>query len=357
MPLHPVRIGSLLAIAALVAVGASCGKSPTSPKPTPTPGSVTIVRLLTNAPASLAPGATLRLTATLMKADGTSEDVTALTEWSSSNSPVLEIGSGGVASGRLNGEARVSGRYLNFSNTRTVLVLPDGTFKLGGLVTEAGAPLEDATVTVIGGTGEGQTAVTSFYGFYALYGVAGNIRLQARKSGYNNQIIETSVDREYQSANFNVSLVGGRPNVAGTYDLTVTTDAECAASLPAEARRRHYVATVSQDGVELSVVMSGADYVVTGGTGDRFKGRVTFDGVRFFLMDEQYYYYLGSALVERFSSTALLVNGLAVVAATSTGYSGRLGGTIAVTSKPASPFYPLSASCNAGNHGFEMRRR
>ena len=353
MPSQPLRVGSLFAVAALIGVGASCDKTPTSPR---TPAA-TIVRILSNAPYSIAPGAAVRLTATALKSDGTTEDVTSGTSWMSTNAPVLEVGSDGLATGRERGEAEVHARYQSFSASRLVVVLPDGTFKLVGQVAESGAALEDATVTVTAGTGAGQIAVTSFRGYYAIYGVAGRVTLEAKKSGYNNQIVEITVDRPQQGANFNVSLAGGRPNVAGTYELTVTADAECAAALPPEARRRRYTATVTQDGVELSVVMSDADYVVTNGTGDRFNGRVTFDGVRFFLMDELYYYYTGFAIIERFSATALLVHGLAAATATSTGYSGRLGGTIGVASRSDTPFYPLTASCHAGNHGFEMRRR
>ena len=355
MPSPALRLGSLLTVAALIGAGASCGKTPTSP--TANPGPVTTVQILTNVPTSMEPGATMRLTATARKSDGSTEDVSAGTQWTSTNPLVLEIGSEGSATARQRGETQVGARYLTFSSSRSLMVLPDGTFKISGQVTDAAAPLEGTMVTVIGGTGEGQTAITSFFGYYALYGVAGNVRLESKKEGYSDLIVETTVVQANQRADFRVALAGGRPNAAGTYDLTVTVDPSCAASLPADARRRDYIATVTQDGADLAVVMTGAEYVVTAGTGDRFKGRVTFDGVRFLLTDEQYYYYTGFAIIERFSTTALILNGVASAAPTSRGYAGRLSGVIGVTSQAAFPFYPLTASCNGGNHGFEMRRQ
>jgi len=351
------RYVSLLAVAALVVAGGSCRKSPTSPPPVPVPGNVNVLRLQTNVPTSIAPGATIRLTATAVKSDGTTEDVTNSTQWSSTNSPVVEISSDGIATGRERGESQVNARYLNISNTTVLMVLPEGTFKLTGLVADSGTPLEDATVTVIAGTGAGQTAVTSFRGFCALYGVAGDVKLEAKKAGYSNLIVEARVVRANQRADFGLALAGGRPNAAGRYDLTVTADPDCAARLPAEARRRTYIATVMQDGVDLSVALTGAEYIVTGGTGDRFPGSVTFDGVRLILMDEAYYYYTGFAIVERFATTAVIVNGLASAAPTSDGYAGRLSGSIGVASRPSFPFYPLSSGCTGQNHGFEMRRQ
>jgi hypothetical protein len=350
------RCVSLFAVAALVVIGGSCGKSPTSPQQLPGSGNVTILRILTNVPASIAPGATMRLTATAIKSDGTAEDITNSTAWSSTNSPVVEIRDG-IATGGQRGESQVNARYLNISNTRVLMVMPDGTFKLIGQVADSGAALEDATVAVLAGTGAGQTAVTSFRGFYALYGVAGDVRLEAKKAGYSNLIVEANVVAVNQRADFSVALAGGRPNAAGRYELTVTADPDCAARLPAEARRRTYIATVMQNGADLSVAMTGAEYIVTGGTGDQFKGRVTFDGVRFLLMDEEYYYYTGFAIIEHFSTTALIVNGLASAAPTSNGYAGRLSGSIGVASRPTYPFYPLSAGCTGQNHGFEMRRQ
>jgi hypothetical protein len=65
-----------------------------------------------------------------------------------------------------------------------MFAMPSGTFRLIGTVTDAGLPVERAEVRVLSGAGRGLTAQTSAIGEYRLYGVAGDTRIEIRKSQY-----------------------------------------------------------------------------------------------------------------------------------------------------------------------------
>ena len=98
-------------------------------------------------------------------------------------------------------------------------------------------------------------------------------------------------------------ITASPPAVAGTYRLTFTASDTCVpdsyyngtlgvpATLPAEARSRTYIATITQDGAHLHVTLSGAQFVlsqqgvVVGGTvvhqGNAFAGEIPYNGVSF----------------------------------------------------------------------------
>jgi hypothetical protein len=155
-----------------------------------------------------------------------------------------------------------------------------------------------------------------------------------------------------------MSFAGERPRLAGTYEMTVTAASHCSSLTPA-ARTRSYTADIQQDGARLSVVLTGADFIVTDGFGDRFQGtvigdRVTFQpGIDFYY----YFYYLGQgSLVERFPPTALFINGMVSARQTATGLTGPLSGVIGLTRTATPPFTSFSSVCYGG-HDFVMTRR
>src|SRR5512145_1555467 len=154
---------------------ASCDDGPTRPSSTPAgpggpPPPAAVVRLEIAGPATIDPGGSAQLTANAIKSDGSVENVTAQAQWTSNNANVLEFTSPGTAKANARGEAFVNARYSNRSANKQIMVLPSGTFRLNGQITESGLPLDGVTVSVIGGTGGGLTAVTNANGFYALYG-------------------------------------------------------------------------------------------------------------------------------------------------------------------------------------------
>jgi len=354
------RLLSSLGVFVLVA---SCDDGPTrpTPNPNPTPGptaTATLSSIRIVAPASVAPGAEAPLVINAIRSDGTTTDVTNLTTLSSSNSRVLEA-AGGLVRGHDRGEAQIFARYQNRFASATMLVLPEGTFKVAGTVTDGGIGIEGATVAVIGGTGEGLSALTDLAGIYRLYGVAGAVRLHAKKAGYENQIEALDVTT-HRTADITMSFAGERPRLAGTYEMTVNAASRCTV-LPQPVRSRTYTARVEQDGARLSVALSDADFIVTNGFGDRFQGSVVGDRVTFQAGSDYYYYYhsyMGqAAVVERFPPTALVINGIITARETATGLAGQMAGTMGVTRTGAPPFLPLTSACYSGTHDFVMVRR
>lgn len=364
MHLRPIVLIATLGLGLAVA---SCDKSPTRPSnPTPPtgPGGVSssaVVRVEISGPASVEPGGSAQLTAKAIKADGSAEDVTSGASWFSSNHSVVQFTAPGLASARARGEAFVYVNYSRQGASREILVLPEGTFRVVGKVTDAGLPLDGVTVTVIGGPGDGLTGVTSQTGAYAIYGVAGKVRLHAKKDGFENRIEDLEV-MAHRALDFEMAFGGERGSLSGTYEMTL--EASGCNALTGDARRRSYVATVEQHGPRLNVRLSGADFILINGRGDRFTGMVDEDGtIRFAIGDAYYYYYYhyffgDFDLVERLNSTsALVVTGTVEATSTPAGISGTLNGRVALTQGVSAPFTRFAANCVSNSHRFEMRRQ
>ena len=229
----------------LVVALVSCDKSPTSPRlpqppsaPGPAPGP-TLVRVEIIAPPSIEPGASTQLRANAVKSDGSVEDVTSQSQWTSSDTRVLEIrvADGIVVTARARGEATITARYQSRSAGVGMMVLPNGTFRLTGVITDSGVPIEGVALEVIGGTGQGLTTVSRANGSYAFYGVGGDVRVRAAKQGDVNRFIEAQVTA-HRAMDFEMALSGERRNLSGMYTLNLT--AMCSANttrpLPAEAQ-------------------------------------------------------------------------------------------------------------------------
>jgi hypothetical protein len=362
MPTNLRRSALILAVG-LGLVVASCDKSPTRPSVQPTgttgaPAAVTVLRIEIIAPASIEPNASAQLTANAIKSDGSVENVTSQTLWASTNARVLQVSSAGIVTAGERGETNLNARYQNRSATAPMMVLPSGTFRLNGQVTDSGFPLEGVTVAVIGGTGEGLTSLTSSTGAYALYGVSGQVKLHAKKDGYLNRIEEVQV-AENRAFGFEMAVDGQRRDLSGTYTLNLA--AAACARLPDSAQNRSYVATVEQNGPQLTVRLSGADFIVTRGYGDHFSGFVSADGnVTFAIGDAYYYYYYYGHFdfVERVNTaSALVVQGVVNATASPTLMSGSLNGSILQTQGISAPVTRYAAQCYSRDHHFEMRRR
>jgi hypothetical protein len=348
-------------------VVASCDKSPTRPSVQPTgtpaaPAAVTVARIEIIAPASIEPGASAQLTANAIKSDGSVENVTSQTQWTSTNARVLQVSSAGIVTAGERGEANLNARYQNRNATAPMMVLPGGTFRLNGQVTDSGFPLEGVTVAVIGGTGEGLTTLTNTTGAYVFYGVAGQVRLHAKKDGYLNRIEELQVT-ENRAFGFEMKIDGQRRDLSGNYTLNLAATGCASTRLPDSAQNRSYAATVQQNGPQLTVRLSGADFIVTNGNGDHFSGFVSADGKVTFAISNTssyyYYYYSGHFdFVERLNPTsALLVTGSVNATSSPTLISGDLNGSILLSQGTTAPFMRYSAQCYSANHRFEMRRQ
>jgi hypothetical protein len=365
-PSNPARSRQLAICAAigLVLALASCDDSPTSPRPPPPPGQpapATVVRIELVAPPEIAPGESVQLTANAVKSDGSVENVSSQAQWMPTDSPVVQVSSTGLATGNNRGEAFVSARFSGRSANARIFVLPKGTFRLAGTIKESGFGIANVTVTVIAGVGEGLTTLSGFGGSYVLYGVSGPVHLQLKKDGYRNATQQLDVTA-HRTADFDIVADRPRKDYSGTYTLTISAASPCPFAFPDAAKSRVYTANVAQDGGRLTVTLSDADFIVTNGNGNRFFGFVDLtDTITFPIgaaFDFYYYYYSGHFdIVERFSATALMVNGTVTARGTPQLISGTLLGAILISSRASAPFLPYSSRCHSNTHGFEMVRR
>ena len=359
---------AFFAVTALLAFG-SCSDSSPAPTPiqiaNPGPATPAIVNLEMDAPETVAPGATAQLTVRALKSDGSSESLTSGVVWTSNRSNVLQVDAQGVVTGRSVGETAVTARYSGRSASRGILVVPTGTYRLSGQVTEEGVPITSASVTVIAGTGEGLSTVTDNAGSYRLYGVAGSIKLHIKKAGYQNLTQDVHVGGHISITG---SMVPERPRDAlgGQYRLTLT--ASGCSNIPSEWTRRTYDATVQQDGARMTVTLTGADFIMIAGKGNSFTGIYGGDGsIVFglgFPMQSPYYYYyyylhMTADVVERMSETsALVIHGRVASKHDGNGrIAGFLDGSFNITTRLTSSVCPYASTCRSSTHSFELRRR
>lgn len=362
---HLVIRTPYLAIGAtiLVAFGlASCDsrdQGTTGPPTTPGPVTpvATLIRVELAAPGSIAPGESVQLTATAVKSDNSVENVTALAQWTSSDGRVLEISSTGIARAIARGEAVVHVRYQTRAATTRTFVLPAGTYRLNGTVTDSGVGIAGVTVTVIGNVGEELTTTTDGQGMYVLYGVRDRVRLQAKAAGYINRIEEVEVSN-HRTFNLQIIPERQRTDVRGNYRLTIGLTGCTGTPLPEAVS---YEAAVAQEGPQLTVTLSGADFIITGGRGNSFRGVIDVsDRITFFIGDKDYYYYdyTGEDLVQRVSPTrTLIVSGRVTAGLSPPGISGTLIGDFLLAIGTIPPFNQFEAKCRRATSRFEMVRR
>ncbi len=131
-------------------------------------------------------------------------------------------------------------------------------------------------------------------------------------------------------------------------------------------KRRTYSANVTQDQRSISVALSGADFLIADGRGDRFAGYVDASGrVNFHIMGVESTYYADSPwcyrcdLVERLTAnTALVIGGTvaATLTASDSEISGLFFGAFYVADKATHPLTQFPIQCT-GIHDFVLRRR
>ena len=346
----PVMLRRLIltAVAAsLVLAPVSCNKTPTSPANGP--GSN--VRLELTVPAEIAPGESVQLTVNVVRNGVSTENVTSRVQWTTTNGDILQISATGQATGRERGETMVTAHLEGRSATARVFVLPKGTFRLAGRIRYNDAGVAESTVTVIDGMGEGLTAVSGWDGSYALYGVAGSMRVSVQRSGYleNTQQLDVSAHRS-QDFELTPTRLG---DYAGNYRLTIT--GSCPAGLPERASRRVYDARVVQSGDRLTVHLTGAEFILVPDSWvDYFSAKVGPGDVIELFLGDWYALFGPYGIAERSGDRALVVNG----------YGSVTGRPDAISGTPQGVFMSVSASLDPSGPAvvcrferFEMIRR
>ena len=120
---------------------------------------------------------------------------------------------------------------------------------------------------------------------------------------------------------------------------------------------------MDRDGTQLTVTLTGADFVITQGRGNRFDGFIDGpDVVTFVIGDASAYYYFYEVvqhdLIERLSTnSAFIVSGIVTARPTSSGIAGTLNGVFSFAQGSAPPFRRFSSNCRSNTHRFEMVRR
>jgi Bacterial Ig-like domain (group 2) len=370
-----------------VALVASCDKAPTSPTVT-SPGTTSlsarpsVTRVDVSVPESVPPGQSVQFTAMASFADGSTRNITDEAVWVSGDPSVLSISKTGLAAGHRTGDVFVSAAVGSIkSGQKEVLVLPPGTYKVGGYVEDGEVPVPEARVDVVAGSAAGLFAVTRPFpsgGSYTLLGVGGDTQFRVTKDGYH-PLVRTVPVTSHQQINFDLTPLVPRTNLSATYTLTISAAAHCRSALPEETRTQKYTAVLTQDLARLTATLTGANSV-----GDESRMYNSFDGAveptrawfqlrgaDFYVEDPLGDSFPGTTFSDVFvqltASTFVIVGGLATTVISPAGLSGTLDGVIETVQwvgagqpRSGTPQLPKNwqrlASCRAVNHEFVISR-
>ena len=353
---------SVILLSLSLASAWACGVPPTTPSPATsvaTPPETAITALRISGPTTIAPGATGHYMATADRADGSSQDVTAMASW---NVPVtttnLRItGAGTVQAGTNQGETVVGATLFGIRASLPVLILEPGTFRVSGSVTETdGWPISGASIQVVSGTGTGQQSRSDSSGKYAIYGVAAAVALRVTASGHAQQD-QSIVVADQMSDDFTLTQITAPIDLSGAWTLTLSASPECRATLPEVARERQYEAVITQEHSDVVVTLSGPTIEVLAGPAGG-PGRVIDQTLSFGIMgDTGYGDWVYPSFGDRLSATESL------------GVTGDVHGTVAGSEiratmdgyieywKIPSPIGKPAVVCKATDHEVVLRRR
>jgi uncharacterized protein YjdB len=107
------RASAVSFVLALALIAVACGGTSTSPT------TVSSIAVTGTAPVV---GATTQFTAIATMSNGTTQDVTSLSTWQSSNTSSATVSSSGVVTGVAEGTATVQATYLNVSGTDAITI-------------------------------------------------------------------------------------------------------------------------------------------------------------------------------------------------------------------------------------------
>ena len=217
-------IGGALAIV-LVALGAACGSEPVTRSPVG-PSAPFIAGLQISGPATIPPGQSAQLTAATRLSDGTVKFSTTAQNlrWRSTNTSVLQVSATGLATAGPNGgDTTVSVEVVgspSLRGAREVIVVPDGTYRLVGFVSEAEAPTQGIAGARVEVSGTPLVATTDGGGSYRLFGVPPAAEIHVTANGYL-PVVQNVQLTTHATRNVQLPLDGPRLNLNGSFRLTV----------------------------------------------------------------------------------------------------------------------------------------
>lgn len=351
-------LGVSLALAAALPV--ACNKSPAAPAGG---GPPTAVRFEITGPDSVSPGTATQFKAVLAMSDSSTRDVTSEAQWRS-NSIDMTVAGAGLVTGRRAAAAVLTAIYGGMTSTREVIFVPDGTFRLKGVVTDPrppSGPVNFAAVEVVAGTGRGLRSFTGEDGQFQLFGVAGDIELRITLFGYQTRSEQVTVS-EHSSRTIDLFPLVDAPDVSGSYTLTIAAADICSGALPADAMVRRYSATVRQVGPALTVTVGGATFGrINGWFASVIRdGRVQQNSVQLSfgtLGCYGYYYGCGPSILEQIGTNRFfLPTGTAVLPISPNALRGEINGTIEVHEGNNIPGVVRTASCKSSRHDITFTR-
>ena len=339
--------------------GAAC-ESPTRPS-AGSPNQRFVRSLEIVGPRDVAPGATVKFALTAHYSDGSSQDVSSESTWRSSNPGVVSVSSVGLATAHQLGEANLTGVFGTSTVSRETVVVPPGTFRVMGTVTDAN-PLPGISLLRVGGAlvesttedGTALSTVTDDSGGYRLYGVSPRGQLRVTKSGYEPRVQSLALT-DHQFINVALTIARVEPDISGTYTLTISVSASCRANLPEEARTRTYVAVVAQRGATVRGRLDGSRFLESHSQYHNF-----FDGevsqAPAFTLYEQAADLPFPGIAEELTPTLIFAaTGRVVTRVSASGVSGALEGAISVRERIGDSLKTI-ASCSASDHQFVLAR-
>jgi hypothetical protein len=344
----------------LAGVAAACGqdRSPTHPS---APSQVHSDGLTTTIPASMRPSETVQLRAVLTSG-GLTRDVTESVEWYSSDERVASVAPGGLLTGHVVGEASIGSRLDGWDyGMRHVLVLHPGTIVLGVDVRDAAGPVFGATVTIVSGPAAGTSRTTDWSGrAHVFFGIPGDSEILVTKDGFDplqqNPRISTDFGPRGHWLTFTLNRKHARRDYSGVYVLDLVATCSGPNALPTPLQRRSYTATLSQRGHEVTMTLSGADFVLSErwANGNVVEGFVD-DTAAMFGFGDAYDWDVHPDVMEQLpDGTVLVITGIVEAAPTERGLTGTLNGSFTVYADSSS--FLVRSSCRSGLHSFTLTR-
>ena len=317
-------------------------------------------------PTSVAPGSTAQYAAIAEYSDGSTKDVTADASWTPNNKsefPIYFTGAGTAAAVKYGEQDIRAGYYSTLtsngpagwtSGNLTVFVLDPGTFKLDGTVLNSrGGVIAGAAVEVLSGTGKGLKATTDFEGRYALFGVAGPIRVRTSAEGFPEDIRDVDVIQNV-AVRLSLTPVMDPVDVAGKWILTVTPSSGCRFGLPDVARNRTYEMHFGQEGMNLHWTLSSETLEYGMARNYTFGNTVVGSRVRLvFVGDSDEGEYVSPSIIDQVSPTEWFgFSGFVAATVSDSEIRGTLNGSLVYWTRPGPGFW----HCTRADHVVTLRR-
>ena len=328
-----------------------------TPNPDPNPASPIARSISLEGPERIAIGETVQFKAIADLTDGTRQDVTRQAQWSTEwlpplgQPPVVSIDNPGVVTGRTGGQITVVATFQGQARAQPVTVLPQGTYRLTGHVSDSSwaVSVTDVLVEVVSGAGAGMSTLTNYFGSYYLFGAGGDTQLRFSKDGYHTVLRRIMIVDDHL---YRVNLDPVRPyaDVSGVHTVRIAAAAECgrgfgSQQVPDDAAARTYSAAVKQAGAALRMTLNLPDGSID------IEGRLEPARVTWYIPWPTDYD-APFLLVDRISaSRTLVVAGTVWALLSGTRIEGELAGVFGVSDVSGE-----RTSCDSNHHQFVMSR-